>query len=79
MISAAIYNIFIYKYFLPRVFDFLLRIKTKSIENLLLKFFYLLTNSNHFYRKKTDKKIDFAEARELMEREIASNTVKEMQ
>ena len=31
------------------------------------------------HRKKTDKKIDFAKARELMEREIASDTVKEMQ
>ncbi len=31
------------------------------------------------HRKKTDKKIYFAEARELMEREIASDTVKEMQ
>jgi antitoxin PrlF len=31
------------------------------------------------HRKKTDKKIDFAKVRELMEREIASDTVKEMQ
>ncbi len=31
------------------------------------------------HRKKTGKKIDFAGARELMEREIASDTVKEMQ
>ena len=31
------------------------------------------------HRKKTGKKIDFAKARELMEREIASDTVKEMQ
>lgn len=30
------------------------------------------------HRKTTDKKIDFAEARERMEREIASDTVKEM-
>jgi antitoxin PrlF len=31
------------------------------------------------HRKTTDKKIDFAKARELMEREIASDIVKEMQ
>ncbi len=30
------------------------------------------------HRKKTDKKIDFTKARELMEREIASGIVKEM-
>jgi len=30
------------------------------------------------HRKKTDKKINFAKARELMEREIASGIVKEM-
>jgi AbrB family looped-hinge helix DNA binding protein len=31
------------------------------------------------HRKKTDKKINFTIARELMEREIASDSVKEMQ
>lgn len=31
------------------------------------------------HRKKTDKEIDFARTRELMEREIAKGTVKEME